>query len=276
MRRTTGFAVLAAVVFGCGPGKELPDPSLRGQSGPQTPLPTPIPTKSDDKARAVVDAALKATSGGQVARIEKVKAFRSSGKGVMRRPVGRQELDLETTREFESVWPNACRVRIESQSLKPLTLGMRRPALWMREGELLVPLPDPRGAEESVAIDTLGHNWLLYLVPLYDPKVIVFDPVQTTVGDKVFDSVKASVPGYPLFALTFNDAHLLTRVEYSNFETGTWVTKLLILGEHRPFDGILLPTKLDSLRNGTQVERWTMTKWEVVEKLDESTFDAPK
>ena len=276
MRHTHGFVVLVALLGGCGPGKELPDATQKVVTGPQTPPPATIPAASDDKAKAVVDAALKATSGGDVARLQKVKAFRSSGTGLMQRPVGGQNLNLETTREFETVWPNACRLRVESQSLKPFTLGMRRPAVWMREGDQAVPIPDPRAAEESVAVDTVGHNWILYLVPLLDPKTVVFDAAQLTVGTKPHNRVKAAVPGYPVFTLTFDDAHRLVDVEYAHLETGGWITKVLRLDAHKPFDGILLPTKIESVRNGVAVERWTMTKYQVVEKIDDAAFDAPK
>jgi hypothetical protein len=276
MCRTFGLAFFSVISIACGPGKQLPDASQRVVTGPQPPPAATVPAKSDEKAKAIVDAALKATSGGDVSRIEKVKAFRSSAKGFMSRPVGGQNLSLETTREFETVWPNACRLRIESQSLKPFTLGLRRPLLWTREGDQPMPIPDPRAAEESVAIDTVGHNWILFLVPLLDPKTVVFEPNAITLGDKKLKVVKAAVPGYPVFTLTFDAADLLVQVEYTNFETGAWVTKVLGLDAHKPFGGIMLPTKVESVRNGVPVERWVMSKWEAVEKIDDATFDPPK
>ena len=275
MCRTAGFVVLVAVVIGCGPGKQLPDAAVKPSTPPVEPTPT-IPRMSEAKARTVVDAALRATSGGQVARIEKVKAFRSSAKGVMRRPVGGQLLDLDTTREFEAVWPNACRLRLDSQSLKPFTVGLNRPAIWVREGDQFQPIPDARRAEEIAAIDTLGRDWLMYLVPLYDPKVVAFDASTATVAGKTFDTVKVSVPGYPLFVLSFNEAHLLSRIEYTYTENGASITNVLLPTDHKPFDGILLPTKIEYVRNGQLVEQWNMTKWEVVEKMDETIFDVPK
>ena len=275
MCRTKGFAVLVAGLIGCGPGKQLPDAAVKPSAPPVEPA-LRIPTKSDAAAKAVVDAALRATSGGQVARIETVKAFRSSAKGVMRRPVGGQLLDLDTSREFEAVWPNACRLRLDSQSLKPFTVGLNRPAVWVREGDEVQPIPDARRAEEIAATDTLGRDWLMYLVPLYDPAVVAFDASTTTVAGKTFDTVKVSVPGYPLFVLSFNDGHLLTRVEYLYVENGASVTTVLLPAEHKPFDGILLPTKIEYVRNGQLVEQWNVTKWEVVEKMDESIFDMPK
>lgn len=276
MRRTPGSAVLVAFVLGCGPGKQLPDPSLRGQSGPPAPFAPLIPPKSDDKAKAIVDAALKATSTGDVSRLEKIKAFRSSAKGYMQRPVGGQTLNLETTREFETVWPNACRVRIESQSMLPLTVGMRRPMIWMREGDKAVPFPDQRAAETNVAVDTVGHNWILFLVPLLDPRTVVFDPTSATIGDKKIHVVRAAVPGYPVFTLTFSDAHLLVQVEYAQVENGGVVNHVLAFDGHKPFGGVMLPTKVEGTHNGVVVERWTMTKWEAVEKIDDATFDPPK
>jgi hypothetical protein len=276
MRRTSGFAVLVAVFLGCGPGKELPDPSMKGQTKPQPEPVTPVPAKSEDKARAIVEAALKATSGGDVTRIEKVKAFRSSATGVMQRPVAGQLLNLETTREFEAAWPNSFRLRVDSQSLKPFTIGLRRPVVWLREGDESRPFPDPRHAEEIAAIDAVGLNWLCLLVPLPDSKVVVFAHATTTFGEKAFDVVKASVAGFPVFTLTFNDAHLLSRVEYSNLEQGSQTTKLMNLTDHKPFGGLMLPAKVEVVRNGTVIEQWNMTKWEVVEKMDESIFDMPK
>ena len=77
-------------------------------------------------------------------------------------------------------------------------------------------------------------------------------------------------------SLTVNAAGHLAGIEYTHPELGSPVTKVLSLGDHKPSGGVMLPTLVEFVRNGDLVERWTVTKWEFVEKLDDAVFDPPK
>lgn len=275
--RVVGIAALSAAAGGCGPGKQLPDESLKGTIGPSPEAAVKVPAESDPDARRVVDRCLKASTGDHVTRVEKIKAFKTTARGTMVRPLpGDQRLPVDSVREVRTKWPNSCRIRLDSVALQPFEMGLRRPVIWIRVGTEFVQLPDPLHQEELAATDLVGQHWLLTLAPLTNPKTVAFDPATRTLGDKPADVVKVAVPGYTVFTLTVNHAGLLSQVDYEFVERGSNIIKKIVLGEHKSFDGVMLPTLVEYVRSGELVERWTISKWEFFDTMDDGVFDPPK
>lgn len=282
MRGTVGAwgvgVVAAAVLLGCGPGKQLPDkvapPSQR--SGPEPDAP---PATSEEAAKKIVAKCLDATTEKNPLRIEKAKASKSTAKGVMQRPLLEQIATVETTRRVQAVWPDRTKwvYDFKSDVIKPLSVGLRRPAVWVRDGNDPVPLPDTRAAEDVVLIDTTGQYWMLMLVPLTDPKAVVFAAGTAPIGPRTADTFKLALPGLPVFHLAVDQqTGLLARVEYANTEDGVVIRKILSLSDYKPTAGVQLPTKIEFVRNNNLVEKWSVESWEFVDAIDNAVFDPPK
>src|SRR5262245_34852076 len=76
----------AAVVIGCGPGKELPDDVPKPKEpAPKPPEPTvKIPAASDPEAKAFVDHAIRAFTQNDPARLAKGKVSKSVAAGTVK------------------------------------------------------------------------------------------------------------------------------------------------------------------------------------------------
>jgi hypothetical protein len=280
-----GLTALVAVTLGlsalsgCGEEKKLPGAESTGTEPQVNSTPT-VPAVSEEAARRVVDRAIKVMTDGHPERIEKTKVNRSTAKGHYFKPVNGQFQFVETTRQFQAVYPDRVRVEYDFQSEgNQLTIGLRRPAgVWARVTVGQPPVFDPQQFAEIVAVDAVGTYWLLTLTPLSDPKTVVFGLTTTPAGGRPFDTLKAVVPGYPVvFTLWFDQATwVLTRIEYANLEAGALVTKALAVSEYKPFAGLTLPTKIDYRRDGRIAEQWTVESWEFPDKIDEAVFIEPK
>jgi hypothetical protein len=284
MRRTTGLTVgLAAGVMllaGCGQEKELPKEITRSTVR-EEPVQAPIPASSDPAAKAVVERAIKAATDGHPERLEKFKAHKSVVKGQMVLDSGAV---TATTRRVEAVWPDRMRASFEFPvgDRKQVLIGMRRPVIWSSSfggdgrGTDITPA-DRQRYEEIVATDAIGQCWMPMLVPLIDPKTVVFDAKKEPALGQPGETVKVAVPGCPTFTLWFDEktSHL-GLVTYRHVEWNTPIDKRLTLAAHKPQGGIVLPTRIDLSRNGRDVEQWEVVSWESVDKIDDAAFDPPK
>ncbi len=273
-------AVLAALPGCGGSGKELPKVvEVRDEKG-DAPTVT-VPTKSEAAAVAVVERAIKVATDGHPERIEKAKTNRVAMKGVVIRPTG----PVATIRKIEAVWPDRFALADEFNDGGPVKVLMRlrRPLLWtanQREGKTTpVEFPDIKVYEAAFSADAAGRHWLALLVPLADPKTIVFDAKKQTVNGQTWDAIKASVPGCPVFTIWFDEktGHL-GRIDFAHLEPGrpTPTQKVFTLGLHRAFDGVIAPAKIDYRENAILVEEWNVDSWEFPDRLDDAGFDPPK
>lgn len=283
MRRGTGFVaalvVGLAVLAGCERGKELPKEVL-SPTEPTTPAEPPTPTASQPEAAKVVERAIKATTDGHPERIEKFKASRASMKGVLKNgPVF-----VPRVRRVEAVWPDRFFLSDEYNDNGPIQvmIGDRNHSIWMRtrRGGQVLPgeLPDPVKFEAAFSADAVGRYWMPLLVPLADPKTIVFDAKKQNVGVLSFDVIKAAVPDCPVFTLWFEErTGYLVRVDFNHLEPLDTVPKAknFNLEMPRPFGDVVLPGKIGYRENGEGREEWTVDSWEAVPKIDDATFEPP-
>lgn len=283
MRRGTGFVAAlvmgVAVLAGCERGKELPKEVI-SPNEQTTPAGSPTPTTSQPEAAKVVARAVKATTDGHPERIEKFKTSRASMKGVLKNGPA----FVPRVRRVEAVWPDRFFLSDEYNDNGPvqLLIGVRNHSMWTRtrRGGQAVPgeLPDPVKFEAAFSADAVGRYWMPLLVPLTDPKTIVFDAQKQNVGVLSYDVIKAAVPNCPVFSLWFEDrtGHLV-RVDFTQLEPLDTVPKAknFNLEMQRQFDGVVLPGKIGYRENGDGREEWTVDSWEAVPKIGDATFEPP-
>lgn len=289
MRSLAWPAVIVAaagvgLVPGCGgPAKELPKVVPVAPDDPPDARPEPVPEKSEPAAAEVVAKAVRAATEGHPDRLAKVRVNRATMKGTVDRP-GRH---VATVRTLAAVWPDRWALADDSNDgngpLKVL-IRLRRPVLWSgttREGQTeSVRFPDPKAQEITVADELIGRHWLPLLLPLTDPKTVVFGHRKDATGPRAADVVKAAVPGCgPVFTLWFDAASgLLGRIDFDQREPGnpTPTRKQFVLFNHRLFGGVMAPGRVEYWHNGGKVEDWNVDAWEFPDRLDDATFDPPK
>lgn len=276
------FGALCGLAAGCGAEKQLP----KGQAGtpPDARGGEPeVPAASDPKAREVVDRALRAA--GDPAKVARLRTSKATFSGMMKRAAATGEFAaIKTTSTTDAVWPDRARVeyRFEAAGMPPMAIGFRRPVVWtfvLRDNARWeeVPAPDPGDVERQAMTDMTSTYWMPLLVPLLDPRTVVFEPRTVTTGPQPAEVVKAHVPGCPVFTLWFDPAtNFLRRVDCTRTDRGQRVADAVILDGHKPFDGVTAPGKMLHERNNVGVEEWTLDALDFPEKIDEARFDPPK
>jgi hypothetical protein len=272
-------ALVAAVAIGCGPGKELPDPTSKSTGpGPVGGDPKEhVPTTSDPAAKAVTDRALKAITQNSIDQLAKTKSSRVIQRGGIQLP--NNPVLTGATRRIEAGWPDRARVAYEfKDAVAPtITLGIRGPLAWKTQGPTREMVANPTEVAQTLRTDVLAQHWMLLGLPLAEPGVVVFALQKGTEASRAATTVKLALPDLPVFQVTFDDqSGLPVRVEYTTSESGQRLRKVLTTTDHKPSGGLLLPTALEFVQNGVLAEKWTVETWEFPDKLDDTLFDAPK
>jgi hypothetical protein len=241
-----------------------------------------VPEKSEPTAVAVVEKALKAATDGHPERLGKAKANRLRMKGSVVGP-GRP---IPTLRRVEAVWPDRFSQTDEmspDSGLGTILIRLRRPVLWVgnvKEGKTTpAEVPDLKDREAALAAELVGRHWMALLVPLSDPKTVVFAAKKEPLNGLPADVIRAAVPGSPVFTLRFDEkTGLLGRIDFSQVEPGSAVStiKFFTLGQHRAFDGLMLPGRVEYRQNALPLEEWEAESWEFPERIDDAGFDAPR
>jgi hypothetical protein len=289
MRHYSLWAVavlVAAVVIGCGPGKHLPD-DIPDPKGPeQTEPQIKVPAVSDPAAKEIVERAIKAHTQGNPSLLAKGKLSRSTANGTIKLAVGPQQevAPVPTQRAFVARWPDEIKYTLayKTRPFGTVTLILRGRLTW----ELLNDQPranvNPEKAEQLMRTDGLAQHWLPLLFPLVEPKAVVFEP-RKGVGDPPVDTVRFAYPDRPPYALAFDPkSGYLTRVDYHLTDLTGLVFTEWMFAEHKPFGGVMLPTKLTSARTTDRprvrevVQEWTVESWEFPEKIDDKEFEPPR
>ncbi|AWM38454.1 hypothetical protein GobsT_33980 [Gemmata obscuriglobus] len=264
-----GFALSLA---GCGPEKVLPTDLLKPGSGP---VPSPVPTKSDPEALAVIDQAVKAFTGGKPDLLAKGKYCRVAMKGLMYSVDSSNQSDA--VRTYAAAWPDRLHVTNDSESFgskRAVASWLRRPEFVITSNGTEVRPPNPAEVEQNLASDLVGQLWMAFLLPATDPKAVVFDPQTISLDSRELKLVKLSLGEYPVYQLFFDTkSNALVRVEYTITATGVPRRTTMIFAEHKPGpDGLLLPYRLECLHNKSVVEKWTVEKWEFPETIKDDEF----
>lgn len=280
-------AAVAAVAFGCQPAKELPSEEEVVKPADAGEKPVAVPAASDPKAKAYVEKAVKAFTAGKPEVLAKGKASRAVLKGKIALPGDNQTVEVPATRTMTAVWPdrfvavNEGEIRGQMRTVRALLRGRE---LSMYEGGREQELGNRSELQKSVAADVLAQFWLALVLPLTDPKAIVFDSrpadvVSPQTGQsQAAHLMKLALPDFPPFLLVFDSkTDLLIGVEYIVIEQGVRRRKQWSAVEHKPGpDGQLLPTKTEMRHDGSLVERWEVEKWEFPAAIPDAEFGPPK
>ncbi|MDB5313942.1 MAG: hypothetical protein JWO38_8144 [Gemmataceae bacterium] len=282
MRRATGLGaglvIGLAVLAGCGQEKQLPTDGQipTEKEGPRA---APVPTKSERAAEDLVARCVKAATDGHPERLERAKAHAQSAKGTWRWEANNL---APAARHIQAVWPDRTRVTLDflTGNIKQTQIGLRRTDLWMINlldtGPVDYTSANLKQEGEIAAVDLIGELWLPMLVPLVDPPTIVFGAEKEKLGIQSADVFRVSVQGCPVFKVWLDEPTGLPKlITYTHAENNATILKQVALGGHKPFAGVLLPTELEFSRNGIPVQKWTITAWDFVDKIDDATFDRP-
>jgi hypothetical protein len=280
-------SLTAAVVIGCGPGKQLPDEVPHGSTERTAGEPkTNVPTTSDPAAKAIVDRAIKAHTQNNPSLLAKGKISKVTAVGtiLLPTPTSTDPVPVPSFRTVVARWPDEIKLTHAFKAHIPgtMTLILRGPFTWWGLNNTARPNPDPKGFEEYMRTDGLGQHWLMLMFPLVEPTAVVFDP-QKGIGTPPMDSVRLAFPERPVYQLVFDPASgYLMRVEYTHADQAGRAFKEWILSDHKLFDGMMLPTHMkfartpDHSRTRVIIEDWAVETWEFPTKLDDTVFDPPK
>lgn len=280
------FAVWAALVVaaagaavGCQPAKEIPTEVPKGTEPSDEPT---VPTKSEPGAKAYVEKAVKRLTGDKPELLAKGKVSRSALKGQMA-----ISGDSPVVRAIAAVWSDRYAATtdftLNNQKFNVRAL-LHRPRVSVLEGTREQDIPNRPETELALAADGTGQHWMALLVPVTDPKAVVYD-LQSVHGTapqsgqpQEVQMLKLSYGDLPQFQLTFDaKTDLLVRVEYVVREQGVTRRKQWTALEHKPGpDGLTLPTKTEMRHDGQVVEQWTVEKWEFPATIPDAEFSPPK
>lgn len=285
------IATVAAVVVGCGPGKELPAESDIITPTDPGEKPVAVPAESAPDARAYVEKAVKAFTAGKPELVAKGKYSRTVLKGTMTLPIDNQKTPFQTTRTIVAGWPDRFTGinELSSQGLNmPVGTWIRESELSVRQGTVDRDVPNRGEYLKNTLADVAAQHWMPLLLPLVEPKAIVFDYQSASIPSlqagpqagqaQDVKQIKFALPDYPLFQLTFDaKTDLLVRVEYTTMEQGVRRRKQWSALEHKAGpDGQMVPSKTEMRHEGQLVEQWEIEKWEFPAKIDDSEFSPKK
>lgn len=279
-----GGLLVAAVVIGCGPGKELPDeiPRSTGPSRNAAETKEKIPTTSDPAAVEVVERAIKSHTQNNPSLLAKAKISKITAKGSIK--LGGN--NLVSSRLLLAKWPDEMKVTYNSlpPATDSVTLILHGGFTWSGKNGVPIANLSPQKVEEDMRADGLGSHWLILLFPLTERNTIVYDLRKGVgVGTPPADVVRVSIPGRPVYRLQFApDTGLLVQIDYSYTDLLGLALTEWMLSDYKPYNGWLLPSQMKMARTTEHpkfrdvVQEWKVESWEFPEKLDEGAFDPPK
>jgi hypothetical protein len=281
---------IAAIVIGCGPGKELPDEipksSENGQGGGE--VVEAVPAKSDPAAVEIAERAIKAHTQNNPTLLPRGRISRVTAEGMMKLPIGpdRESISNPAHRTFLAEWPDKIKYTVVfgPPYSRTQTLILHSPFTWNGTNGQQEPNLNPRKAEEDMRADGCGLHWLVLLFPLKENGTILFGARKGLgVGTPPADVISVSMPGRPVYRLhVSSNSGLVMQIDYQRTDQLGPVFTEWMLADHKPFGGWLLPTDLKLARTTERprfrdvVEEWKVETWEFPEKLDDHAFDAPK
>ncbi len=275
-------ASLAASIWGCGPGKELPDdvPHVK-DSGTIPPDPGgKVPVTADPAARAIVDKAIKSITQGQPELLKKSRLCRAIANGSFQ--LLNNPNMSESLRTVDTVWPDRARVVYEFKegAFLKMIWGLNSQFGWTEVNiKPYEPPTNPTEIAQVIKTDLMAQHWLMLGVGLADSGAIFFDLRQEKTGKSTFNKIKIGIPDRPVYDISFDDkTGLPARIEYAPLEIGQRmrVRKIVTVSEHLAAGGLMLPATMEMTQNEKLAERWTFKSWEFPDKLDDALFNPPK
>lgn len=273
--RSVVAALLFGLVLGCSsdpppPGSSKTSKVLPGVKDKDAGTSDPVPTKSDEKAIAVVEAAIKAHGGMDA--LAKLSAIDRSVKGSFRGPS--QEVDF--TAETLIQLPKRLRqiVTADAGEAKAVqTFVLDGESGWQVSGGETIPLPEERSKEFR---DLLFGYSIATLLPLRDDGITLVLLPEETIDGNGMTVVRAVKKDQPDVRLYFDKkSNMLHKIAYRTTLGGAsanWENAFL---DYKDVDGAKVPHHQMEFLNGARVAEWKITNIRVARKFDSGLFGRP-
>ena len=184
-------------------------------------------------------------------------------------------IDAKADQELAIAVPSIFRLSIT------LTIDTER-----RPGPALRPMQGPsKGVQEDVRIpdrieevrNELYILWVGTLSPLKNEEFVLRPLPLEVFYKKPAEGILVSRKGRPNIGLYFDsESHLLVRMVAPVWrEAGSVQRREIEFREHKPTDGLMLPTIQIDRRDGRQYAYWMNTTYQFPEKIDDSVFEKP-
>jgi hypothetical protein len=272
-------AMIAAIAFGCGPAKELPDevPQVKKTTGIPPDPHGKAPEASEPEAKAIVDRAVKAITQNRIEVQAKARICRVVANGKMK-PLNSQEM-TETVRTVFSVWPDRVLTTYDFKegAYPRITFGLNSPIGWLLVGKgPYIPGPDLAENGQIITIDIMAQHWIPLSLALTYHNAIFF-AAQKNTPKAGATSIKFRMKDLPIYLVAFDDkSGLPLGVDYYPFEQGARVHKVIKFSDHKDMAGLMLPTSIQMNQNDRDTEQWIVDLWEFPDRFDDKSFDLPK
>jgi hypothetical protein len=247
-----------------------PIDSANPDKPPELP-PMAAPDKFDPAAKAIVDDAIKAHTGGKPDLLQKLKSVEFSregqGLGAGRDPVPQKWL-------VHAAWPNRIRFRFETPGQFVVHICRNGDKVWRAsETSPKEELPDDYAGE--IRLDA-SFEWLWMLFPLTEPSTVVALAPEAVANDRPAVGVRVWAQGVTDAILHFDkETKLLARVTFDGRENRRKVTKELLIPTTKAFHGVVLPDKMILKADGNLLAEWNMTALDFRPTIDPKVFDNP-
>jgi hypothetical protein len=269
-----GIFISLAFVFGC-----------KDESGPK--LQT-LPGKGDDKleveqskpptdeerkvALARLNRAIEAHGGEKVLAKLNVQVQRFRGK----MHYAAENFDYETERELKLVFPDRLRLTAKFYAPDPRVSSIRinGKSGWRSAADGIVakmPAEEYRDVKEEIQFMRI-----LSLAPLKE-EPYVLRPIE---GEKVnrrdTDAIEVECPLHLPVKLYFDrQSGLLVRAYGRHREKGEIQIRDVLFYDHKSFEGVVLPTRIDDLRNGIALIVNNTVEYSFPSQIDPKDFENP-
>ncbi len=234
---------------------------------------TPAPAKSDPASVAVVEAALKAHTGGKPELLAgwKSTSYKLDGVVTPRTPTA-------ATLEVKMEWPGKFRANWQLGPQVAYSQVRSGDAVWFETKGGEKNLAEPEKARDLIT-DTPGE-WLGFLGCLTDPSVVVGPYPPADALDRPTVGVRVWSPLLPPAALHFEaDTKRLAQVTVLGRENGKDVTKEFVYKKGAVFtlpNGVLLPDERVVKIDGSPIAEWKLLSAEFGAPVDAKGFEPPK
>jgi hypothetical protein len=231
----------------------------------------PAPTVSDEKAVAVIDAAIKAHGGAEA--LAKAAVMERSVKGTRVLP-GVKDLPFsaEVAVELPDHYRNVVTAELAEQT-NVQTVVINGDKGWQASGGATLALSS---ADVDGFRDELYVLGAVTLVPLKNKEVIVALRPDEEVRDKPAAVVAAYSKGHPDLKLYFDkESKLLVKVSFRTKLQGISAPIDLVILEHGEYDGAKLPSHQQEFISGTKQADYTTVSLRMPAQINASKFERP-
>jgi hypothetical protein len=231
-------------------------------------------TRADDEnAKAAIDKAIKSLGGEE--KLGKVEAFTWKSKGHFVINGSNHSFKSRVTVRGLDQYRSEFEGEVNGNAVKSVTV-LNGDKGWRKVGNQLMEMNESQVANEKQSIYLMVIP--ITLVALKDKKFEIGTASEEKVGDKQAIALKGKGPDGKDFTLCFDKESgvPIKVVAKMTFPMGGEFTIETSFADYKEFDGIQKATKIESKRDGEKFLEAELTDYQVVDKIDTSTFDQPK